>query len=87
MITFEVMRFCLLIVLTMGCIVAQSQIISYPFDSRDRAQILYFQRNYFNALSGWELQDKNENLGSTEEKSYRILAAALRLNTPGTAKN
>ena len=86
MITFEVMRFWLLIVLTMGCFVAQSQITSYPFDSRDRAQILYLQRNYSNALSGWELQDKNENLGSTEEKSYRTLAAALRLNTPGTEK-
>ena len=56
------------------------------FDSRDRAQILYFQRNYSNALSGWELQDKNENLGSTEEKSYRTLAAALRLNMPGSGK-
>ena len=65
---------------------AWSQTAQYPFDSKDRALLFYQQKDYANAWSAWELQDKSENAFKKEEKSYHILSSALRLNTPGTEK-
>ena len=80
------MRLChFLYLLLVGCM-AWSQTIQYPFDSKDRALLFYQQKDYANAWSAWELQDKSENTYKSEEKSYRILSSALRLNTPGTEK-
>ena len=86
MITFDGMRIWFFAACYFTCLIAWTQNVCYPFDSRNRAQIFYQQKDYSNAWSAWEVQDKSEDVFKSEEKSYRILSSALRLNTPGTEK-
>jgi len=86
MITFDGMRIWFFAACYFTCLIAWTQNVRYPFDSRNRAQIFYQQKDYSNAWSAWEVQDKSEDVFKREEKSYRILSSALRLNTPGTEK-
>ena len=63
-----------------------AQSFSIPFDSYDRAQIFYQNNDYANAWNAWALSSKVNKVSFLEEKSYKILSASLRLNTPGTEK-
>lgn len=63
-----------------------AQNFSYPFDGYDRAQVFYQNKDYANAWNAWELSSKATYSPFLEEKSYKILSASLRLNTPGTEK-
>jgi len=76
----------LIILLFFGCYWASGQDVSYPFDTYDRAQIFYQQEDYANAWNAWTLYNPMQKPSAEEEKSYKILASSLRLNTPGTEK-
>ena len=80
------MRKPLIILLFFGCYWVSGQGVSYPFDTYDRAQIFYQQQDYANAWNAWTLYNPVHKPSAEEEKSYKILASSLRLNTPGTEK-
>ena len=67
MITFEGMRIWFFAACYFTCLTAWTQSVRYPFDSRNRAQIFYQQKDYSNAWSAWEVQDKSEDVFKTKK--------------------